>query len=80
LAKTLIYSTPTFLIKPITYMNRSGLALKQFIRYYKIDDLSNSLIVLDDVNLPFGTIRLRDKGSSGGQKGLESIIQELIIQ
>jgi len=77
LAKVSIKSTPVFLIKPITYMNDSGKAVKQFIQYYKINDLSNFLVVSDDVNLPFGTVRLREGGSSGGQKGLESIIAEL---
>lgn len=76
-AKVSIQSTPVFLIKPITYMNQSGRAVKQFIQYYKINDFSNLLIVCDDVNLPFGTVRVREGGSSGGQKGLESIIEEL---
>jgi PTH1 family peptidyl-tRNA hydrolase len=76
-AKVSIKSTPVFLIKPITYMNHSGLAVKQFIQYYKITDFSNLLVVCDDVNLPFGTVRVRERGSSGGQKGLGSIIEEL---
>lgn len=80
LAKVFIQSIPSFLIKPITFMNNSGLAVKQFIRYYKIEGFSNLLIVLDDINLPFGTIRLRDRGSSGGQKGLQSIIDTLNIE
>jgi PTH1 family peptidyl-tRNA hydrolase len=77
LTKIFIQSIPSFLVKPITFMNNSGLALRQFIHYYKINNFSNLLIVLDDINLPFGTIRLRDRGSSGGQKGLQSIIGAL---
>ena len=76
-AKVFIHSIPSFLLKPITYMNNSGLAVKQFTSYYKFENFSNLLIVLDDINLPFGTIRLRDQGSSGGQKGLQSIIKAL---
>ena len=76
-ARVFIRSTPVFLIKPVTYMNNSGQAVRQFIQYYKVDDYSNFLIVSDDVNLPFGSIRIRESGSSGGQKGLESIIEAL---
>lgn len=65
----------TLLIKPLTYMNLSGQAVKQVVNYYKITDLSKMLIVLDDFNLPFGTLRLRPQGSAGGQKGLQSILQ-----
>lgn len=77
LTKVFIHSLPSYLIKPIVFMNNSGLALKQFISYYKIENFSKFLIILDDINLPFGTIRLRDGGSSGGQKGLQSIIEAL---
>jgi PTH1 family peptidyl-tRNA hydrolase len=77
LSKIFIQFIPSFLIKPITYMNNSGLALRQFINYYKITNFSKLLIVLDDINLPFGTIRLRERGSSGGQKGLQSVIEAL---
>ena len=77
LAKVFFQSTPIFFIKPITYMNHSGEAVAQFIQYYNVDDFSNFLVVSDDINLPFGTIRLRENGSSGGQKGLESIIEKL---
>lgn len=64
------------LVKPTTYMNMSGLALAAFLDNYDIA-LNSILIVLDDVNLPFGTIRLRRSGSDGGQKGMHSIIYEL---
>lgn len=80
LSKTLINSIPAFLIKPITYMNNSGLALRQFVDFFNISNFSGLLIILDDINLPFGTIRLRDSGSAGGQKGLKSIIKELNSQ
>jgi len=80
LARVFIQSTPVFLIKPATYMNNSGQAVRQFIQYYKVDDYSSFLIVSDDVNLPFGSIRIREGGSSGGQKGLESIIEALKTQ
>ena len=64
------------LIKPQTYMNRSGRALKPFIN--SVDgDLSRLMVICDDINLGIGTIRLRPKGSHGGHRGLESVIQEI---
>ena len=64
------------LIKPQTYMNRSGEAVASFVRYYKTE-LDHICLVYDDMDLPFGTIRLRAGGSSGGQKGVESTIDKL---
>lgn len=65
------------LIKPITFMNLSGDAVKVIIEKRAIYEFSNILVVLDDIDLPFGEIRLRKQGSSGGHKGLESIINSL---
>lgn len=64
------------LMKPLTYMNLSGLALKEFTSRFSIPS-ENILVIFDDVNLDFGTIRLRPSGSDGGQKGMHSIIYEL---
>lgn len=64
------------LMKPLTYMNLSGLALKEFTFGYGIP-FENILVVYDDINLDFGTLRLRPSGSDGGQKGMHSIIYEL---
>jgi len=63
-----------FLIKPTTYMNLSGIALKYILENIIDIDLSKVLIVLDDLDLPFGTIRFRQKGGSAGHKGLENIL------
>jgi len=60
-------------------MNLSGLAVASGIRNYDVV-LSNLLIICDDINLNFGTIRIRLKGSDGGQKGLRSIISKLETQ
>lgn len=64
------------LAEPLTYMNESGLAVSALGRYYRIDS-SRLLVVCDDIDLPFGTLRMRAQGSSGGQRGLQSIIQQL---
>lgn len=59
-------------LKPSTYMNRSGKALKYWMEKEKIP-LENLLVVTDDINLEFGTIRLKTKGSDGGHNGLKDI-------
>ncbi|MGI6713766.1 MAG: aminoacyl-tRNA hydrolase [Bacilli bacterium] len=64
------------LFKPETYMNLSGKAVAEFINYFKIP-IEEVLIILDDIALAPGRIRLREKGSSGGQKGLQNIIDQL---
>ncbi len=64
------------LLKPQTYMNLSGRSVLAVRQFYKLS-LSDLLIVCDDLNLPVGTIRLRARGSGGGQKGLENILLRL---
>jgi PTH1 family peptidyl-tRNA hydrolase len=64
------------LAKPQTFMNRSGKAIVPLVRYYKIP-LENMLIAYDDIDLPFGIIRIRPSGGAGGHKGLASIINQL---
>ncbi len=65
------------LVKPQTYMNRSGLTVVSFVNYYRIDYTQDLLVICDDLDLPFGRIRLRGKGSAGGHRGLESIINHI---
>ncbi|MFK7696858.1 aminoacyl-tRNA hydrolase [Paenibacillus sp. HJGM_3] len=63
-----------FLIKPMTYMNLSGESVRAFLDFYKAS-LEDGLIVYDDLDTPFGQIRLRYQGSPGGHNGIKSIIQ-----
>ena len=65
-----------WLCEPLTYMNKSGEAVAPLADYYKIRP-EQLLVVMDDADLPFGQIRLRAKGSSGGHHGLESIEKHL---
>jgi peptidyl-tRNA hydrolase, PTH1 family len=60
------------LIKPQTYMNLSGQAVKAVAQFYKVP-VSQVLLVVDDVNLSFGRMRYRSKGSAGGHNGLKSV-------
>ena len=62
--------------KPLTYMNLSGKAVKYWLEKEKIP-LSNLLVITDDLNLPFGTLRLKTKGSDGGHNGLKDIQSQL---
>lgn len=64
------------LMKPLTFMNRSGIAVKYAIKANNII-LSNFLVISDDLALPFGKLRIRRKGSSGGHNGLQSIIDHI---
>lgn len=61
-----------FLLKPNTYMNLSGKAVKYWMEKENIP-LENILVITDDLNLPFGTIRIKPKGSDGGHNGLKNI-------
>ena len=64
------------MLKPLTFMNNSGVAVAQAARN-KVQDPSDLLVVSDDVNLPLGRLRLRKQGSAGGHNGLKSIIERL---
>ncbi len=64
------------LMKPLTFMNRSGLAVQRAVRYTGVN-LADVLVVVDDVHLPLGRVRLRGSGSAGGHNGLKSIIDHL---
>ena len=61
------------LIKPLTYMNLSGQAVKEFVNFYKIP-LENILVIQDDLDLEVGTYRIKTNSSSGGHNGIKSII------
>jgi PTH1 family peptidyl-tRNA hydrolase len=61
------------LAKPQTYMNRSGNAVASLVNYYDVP-IANVMVVYDEIDLPLGTLRLREKGGSGGHNGMRSII------
>lgn len=64
------------IMKPLTYMNASGIAIKEAMSFYKLPP-ERLIVLADDINLEPGRLRLRRKGSSGGQNGLNSIIEQL---
>ncbi|MGB6371646.1 MAG: aminoacyl-tRNA hydrolase [Atribacterota bacterium] len=76
ISRGMINNHKVILVKPQTFMNLSGRAVSKVISYYKIP-LQDLLIVYDDLNLELGKVRIRKKGSAGGHKGMESIMQYL---
>jgi len=76
MAEVKIKGRTLFLLKPNTYMNLSGKAIKYWLDKENIP-IENLLVITDDLNLPFGTIRIKAKGSDGGHNGLKSTQQLL---
>ena len=73
--KGFIGEQKVLLMKPLTFMNRSGIAVMGAIR--KFDDIDNILVIHDDLDLDAGVIRIKKNGSSGGHNGIKSIIEFL---
>jgi len=69
-------SDDVLLVKPVTFMNASGQAIGELVRYFKID-VADALVILDEVQLPLGKLRARARGSAGGHNGLKSVIEHL---
>ncbi|MCQ2011236.1 aminoacyl-tRNA hydrolase [Sporolactobacillus sp. STSJ-5] len=67
------------LVKPLTYMNASGEAIGPLLRFFKLS-VVDLLVIQDDMDLPVGKIRVRQKGSAGGHNGIKSIIQHVNSQ
>lgn len=76
LAECKIKNKRCLLVKPTTYMNASGVAVFQILNYYKIP-IEKLLVVYDDISFDVGDYKLKKKGSSGGHKGINSIIEQL---
>lgn len=79
IAELTVAGEKLLLVAPQTFMNASGRSVRQVADFFQVvaDDL---LVVCDDINLPLGQLRIRRSGSSGGQKGLENIIQHMGTQ
>jgi PTH1 family peptidyl-tRNA hydrolase len=75
--KGIVEGHKVLLAKPQTYMNLSGQSVAAMVNYYKVDVAKRLIVIVDDVNLGIGQLRFRKGGSSGGQKGLSSIINQL---
>lgn len=76
IASTFVNGEKVYLVKPTTYMNNSGIAVRALLAFYNIaiDDL---LVIYDDLDMAVGKIRFRQKGSAGGHNGIKSIIAHI---
>ncbi|GAB4383519.1 MAG: aminoacyl-tRNA hydrolase [Phycisphaerales bacterium] len=72
-----IGSEPCVLLKPMTFMNRSGHSVGEAVRFYKLTPSEDLLVIVDDVALPVGSVRIRPSGSDGGHNGLADIDRAL---
>ena len=79
LARVSIHGVPTLLVKPQTFMNASGRAVAPLVRQLGLPP-EHLIIVYDDMDLPFGTLRMRAKGSHAGHKGMRSVLEHLGTQ
>jgi peptidyl-tRNA hydrolase, PTH1 family len=78
--RTQIGDEPVLLAKPETFMNLSGLSVRQLLDEYQLQPESDLVVIYDELDLPMGTIRIRQRGSSAGHNGMESIIGALGTQ
>ncbi len=74
--ETTLENKRILLVKPQTYMNLSGDAIVQIVNFYKIN-IENFIIIVDDIALPVGKLRIKRKGSAGGHNGLKDIISKV---
>lgn len=72
----IVNGDPIILAKPQTFMNLSGVAVRALSRYYQVA-VSNILVIVDDIDIPFGSVRYRKSGSAGTHNGLRSIVGEI---
>ena len=79
-ARVVIAGQPVLLAKPETFMNLSGLAVAELVRKYEVDPVTDLVLIYDELDLPLGTIRIRQRGSSAGHNGMESVIGALGTQ
>ena len=76
-ARAVIAGQPVILAKPETFMNLSGLSVRELVAEYQADVKSDLIVIYDELDLPLGAIRIRTRGSSAGHNGMESILGAL---
>ena len=76
-ARAAIAGEPVVLAKPETYMNLSGLSVRELVAEHQVDVQRDLIVIYDEIDLPLGMIRIRQRGSSAGHNGMESILGAL---
>jgi PTH1 family peptidyl-tRNA hydrolase len=71
-----IDSEPVILVKPMTYMNRSGEAVAKIVPFFKVG-MKDLIVIHDDLDLPFGKLRIKQRGGDGGHQGIRSVIEAI---
>ncbi|MBR4801116.1 MAG: aminoacyl-tRNA hydrolase [Clostridia bacterium] len=79
-ARAIVGGEDVVLAKPQTYMNLSGVAVKKLVKHYGVDATTELIVCYDDVDLPLGSMRMRESGSAGTHNGMRSIVSELGTQ
>jgi len=79
-ARAVIGSEPVLLAKPETFMNRSGMSVRELVAEHEIRPEADLIVIYDELDLPWGAIRIRQRGSSAGHNGMESVIGALGTQ
>lgn len=74
--ETIINNEKIILLKPLSYMNLSGIVVKKYVDYFKIN-IENVLVIYDDMDFEIGTYKLKPSGSSAGHNGMKNIIENL---
>lgn len=74
--ETILNTEKLILIKPQTFMNNSGESVREWVNFYKVPP-ENLIVIQDDIDIPFATLRLRQKGSAGTHNGMKSIIYQI---
>ena len=72
-----IAEVPVLLVKPQTFMNRSGESIRKIVDFFKIDPARQLLIISDDIDLPLGEVRFRENGGPGTHNGLKSVVEQI---
>ena len=76
-ARATIAGVPVILAKPETYMNLSGLSVRELAAEHEVDVAKGLIVIYDELDLPFGTIRIRPRGGTAGHNGMESLVGAL---
>ncbi len=79
-ARARVADVPVLLAKPETYMNLSGMSVAALVQEYEADPEKDLIVIYDDLDLPFGSVRIRQRGSAGTHRGMISVIGELETQ
>ena len=76
-ARAMIAGEPVILAKPETYMNLSGLSVRELVAEHQVEVQRDLIVIYDEIDLPLGMIRIRQRGSSAGHNGMESVLGAL---